>query len=176
MQPGPPLAGAVGEATEAGTEPGCSTDMGDRRSWGGRAHARRVVAAVVETAVYDSGRPTSQKRRPAAAGPTDAPGSHDVRRHETQPRVGGSCGHGQETEAARGSRRGTYPSAKVAGTAHLTHPRPVVPTAAGVWSSNAGYHPTITPRPCAANVQPSRIMADHQLLRSCFPTVYPGDE
>jgi hypothetical protein len=176
MQPGPPLASAVGEATEAGTEPGCSPDMGDRRSWGGRAHARRVVAAVVETAVYDSGRPTSQKRRPAAAGPTDAPGSHDVRRHETQPRVGGSCGHGQETEAARGSRRGTYPSAKVAGTAHLTHPRPVVPTAAGVWSSNAGYHPTITPRPCAANVQPSRIMPDHQLLRSCFLTVYPGDE
>src|SRR5947207_15491225 len=104
MQPGPPLAGAVGEATEAGTEPGCSTDLGDRRSWGGRAHARRVVAAVVETAVYDSGRPTSQKRRPAAAGPTDAAGCRDVRRHETQPRVGRASGHGQETEAKRGDR------------------------------------------------------------------------
>jgi len=120
MQPGPPLAGAVGEATEAGTEPGCSPDTGDRRSWGGRAHARRVVAAV-ETAVCDSGRPTPQKRRPAAAGPTDAPGSHDARRPEAQPRVRRSGGHDPDTAAARGSRRGTCPSAKVAGTAHLTH-------------------------------------------------------
>jgi hypothetical protein len=172
MQPGPPLAGAVREATEAGTGPGCSPDTGDRRSWGGRAHARCVVATA-ETAIYGAGRPTPQERRPAAAGPTDAPGSHDVRRPEAQPRAWRSGGHDPDTAAARGSRPGTCPSAKVAGTAHLTHPRLVVPTAAGVWSSAASYHLTITPRPWAANVQPSRIMPDHQLLRSCFLTVYP---
>src|SRR5690348_1270464 len=88
-----------GEATEAGTEPGCSPDTGDRRSWGGRAHARCVATA--ETAIYGAGRPTPQERRPAAAGPTDAPGSHDNRRPEAQPRalaIGRArSGHGGRT-------------------------------------------------------------------------------
>jgi len=172
MQPRPPLAGAAGEATETRAQPRSSPGTGDRSRWSGRAHARRVVATA-ETAVYGAGRLTPQERRPAVAGPTDPRGSHDVRRPEAQPRAWRSGGHDPDTAAARGSRPGTCPSAKVAGTAHLTHPRPVVPTAAGVWSSAASYHLTITPRPWAANVQPSRIMPDHQLLRSCFLTVYP---
>ena len=69
--------------------------------------------------VYDSGRPTPQERRPAAAGPTDARGSHGVRRPAaTGPTIGRArSGHGGRT---RQPTR-TCPNAKVAGTAHLTH-------------------------------------------------------
>ena len=170
MQPRPPLAGAAGEATETRAQPRSSPGTGDRSRWSGRAHARRVVATA-ETAVYGAGRLTPQERRPAVAGPTDPRGSHDVRRPEAQPRAWRSGGHDPDTAAARGSRPGTCPSAKVAGTAHLTHPRPVVPTAAAVWSIAASYHLKITPRPCAANIEPSQIMADHHVLMPCFLAV-----
>ena len=53
--------------------------------------------------------------------------------------------------------------------------RPVVPTAAWVWSSNADYHLTITPWPCGSNIELNRMMPDHQVLRPCFPAL-PGDE
>jgi hypothetical protein len=175
MPPGPPLAGAVREATEAGIGPRCSPDTSDRRSRGGRTHARRVVAAV-ETSVYDSGRPTPQKRRPAAAGPTDARGSHDVRRPEAQPRVGRSCGHGQETEAARGSRRDTYPSAKVAGTAHLTHRQAGSPYRCRGLEQQRRLSSDDNTQALRSECPAESEMPDHQLLRSCFLTVYPGTE
>jgi len=86
MQPGPPLAGAAGEATETGARPRSSPGTGERRRWSGRAHTRRVAAAS-ETAVYGAGRLRPQERHPAVAEPTDTRGSHDVRRPEAQQRA-----------------------------------------------------------------------------------------
>ena len=142
----------------------------------GADELKYVCVAAVEASVHDADWLAPQERRAPVAGLAGQRECHDILRPDAQPRVTmivrTRCGDGGRTD----SRSGTGHGVKVARTAHSTHRQAVVPAAAGVWSSDVGYHQTITRGHCPANVQPSRITPGHPMLSRCFLVVCLGDE
>jgi hypothetical protein len=96
----------------------------------GADELEQAGVAAFDTAVHDAGRLAPQERRPAVAGLTGGRERHAAEPH-AQPRVTAVTGVRCGDDGRAGSPSGMYHDAGGARTAHSTHHKAVVPTAAG---------------------------------------------